>query len=150
MTFEDIHDLERIVEVTKEDDVALERETPNVSPQLGPRSAQRSGQPGKMVTLGAQLGNEALAGFEASGHASNVFENFNQGGFDRRQKSSASHSQPVLRKRRAFLGKGGIEVLVTDKATARNRIVQPLAQRVTLAIQLLTAGTNIVHGIGFA
>src|SRR6266568_7457834 len=60
MSFEDVHDLESVIHVTEEDDVALERKRPEVRAKLGPGHSERAWESSQCGTLVAQAANETL------------------------------------------------------------------------------------------
>ena len=76
--FDDVHNLEGIGLIPKEDHVAFESEAADIGPKFRPRSADGCGQRRKLATLLPQRADEALACNEASAFAGDKLQDVDQ------------------------------------------------------------------------
>src|SRR5215471_6188970 len=72
MPFEDIHHLEAVIDIAEEDHIVFVRHAAQVRAEFRPGASQRTGQSSQMVTVVAQLPNEALRYRHAAAHASDI------------------------------------------------------------------------------
>src|SRR5260370_12957668 len=89
VAFDDLHDLERVIEVAKENHVALEGYAADVGTQFGTSPAEGTGQCCELAAMLTQSVDKPPADNEIAAFAGDVFKDIHQVCFRRRQ-----HSQP--------------------------------------------------------
>lgn len=82
MAFENIHNLEAVRDVSKEDDIALIREASNVRAKLTPGSADFARKRCEFVTFCAEPRHEVFTCGDAAAGVGDVGENVEQVGAD--------------------------------------------------------------------
>lgn len=88
---ENVDDLDVLILIAEEDDIALVRHGADVGTQFGPVRAEDAGQLGQMIAPRHQLGDEGLAHGDVAALAGDVTENTGQIVSGRCQIDEAAH-----------------------------------------------------------
>ncbi len=90
MCFENVHDLEAIRDIAKEDDIAFAGEAPHIEAELGARAAVRALQSGEFMAFCPKPPHEIFVYRHASAGVGDISENIEKvGAVGRRRGRSA-------------------------------------------------------------
>ncbi len=128
VAFQDIDDLYRVVEISKEDDVALEQKAANIRSQFGPGTSQCPRQSSQAPALIAQPPDEAAASFDAAALLGDEGQDVDKIAPCRGQIFQAAHSETRLGEFLCLGFQHCIEAGVIDLAAFGDRPVQGFAQ----------------------
>src|SRR5262245_13576298 len=102
MPFEDVHHLEAVSDIAKEDHMVFVWRAAQVRPEFRPSASERAGQGCQMVTVIAQLSDEALRHGHTAAHTGDVVQNPHQISLNRGKKNRAPHA-PMPWRRSSWL-----------------------------------------------